>query len=149
MARSQSEERRGLSPFRARSSSSRCPLGATPAPLRRGSIGHSPREVHMVPSEVLFRSERIMGAAPELEVVERRWSAERVGVAVMNFESEGLATLLATTVPVGAPLAIAGKHRAAHGRWDVPSTASRRSRWGGIRRDIRRGARSQLRPNVR
>src|SRR5689334_15335847 len=74
------------------------------------------------------RGERVVRAAPELEVVERRRSAERMGVAVVNFESEGLATSLATVVPVGASLAIAVKHRAAYGRGNVTSAMLRRWR---------------------
>jgi hypothetical protein len=74
----------------------------------------------------LFRGERIMRAASELEVVEGRPSAERVGVAVVNFKSECLATSLATIVPVGASLAIAVKHRAAHGCGDVTTAMPRR-----------------------
>ena len=113
------------------------PVGGTLAPLRRGSVGHSPREVHVVPSEVLFRGERIVRAAPELEVVERLWPTERVGVTVVNLESEGLATSLASIVPVRASRAIAVEHRAAHGCGDVTSAAPRWSRWSGIRRGIR------------
>jgi hypothetical protein len=93
---------------------------ATLAPLRRGS-GHSPREVHVVPSEVSFRGERIVRAAPELEVVEDRRPTECIGVAVVNLESEGLATSFASIVPVRAPRAITVKHRAAHRCGDVTS----------------------------
>src|SRR5436190_14380846 len=109
-------------------------LGGTLAPLRRGSVGHSPREVHVVSSKILFRGERIVRAAPELEVVERRWPTERVGVTVVDLESEGLATSLASIVPVGASLAVAVEHRAAHGCGDVTSAAPRWSRRSGIRR---------------
>ena len=73
----------------------------------------------MVSSEVLFRGERVVRAAPELEVVERRRPAEGVRVTVVNFESEGLATPLATIVPIGAALAIAIEQRAADGCGDV------------------------------
>src|SRR5882672_906456 len=98
--------------------------------LRRACVRQSPRKVHELSSddpgkspagEILFRGERIVRAAPELEVFERRRSAERVGVAVVKFESEGLPTSLAPIVLVGASLAIAVKHRAADGCGDVTS----------------------------
>ncbi|HEX3594046.1 MAG TPA: hypothetical protein VHU80_03060, partial [Polyangiaceae bacterium] len=38
-------------------------------------------------------------AAPELEVVERRRPAERMGVTVVGLEADGLATSLASIVP--------------------------------------------------
>ena len=112
----------------------------TRAPLRRDTVGHSPREVHVVSSEILFSGERIVRAAPELEVVERRWPAERVGVTVVDLESEGLATSLASIVAVGASRAIAVEHRTAYGYGDVTRAApqwSPLSRWSGIRRGIR------------
>jgi hypothetical protein len=97
----------------------------------------------VVPSEVSFRGERIVRAAPELEVVERRWPTERVGVTVVDLESEGLATSLASIVPVGASRAVAIEHRSAHGCGNVTRAAPRSSRWTRWSR-IRRG----IRPNV-
>jgi hypothetical protein len=79
-------------------------------------------------------------AAPELEVVEGRRPTERVGVAVVNLESEGLATPLASIVPVRALRAIAVKHRAAHRCGDVTSAAPRWSRQSRIRSGIRSDA---------
>jgi len=99
-----------------------CPaIGVALPPRWRGSVRRSPGKVHVLSSEVLFRSEDIVRSAPELEVLERRRSAKRVGVTVVNFESEGLATSLATVVPIGASLAIAVEHRAAHECGDITS----------------------------
>jgi len=103
--------------------------GETTAALPRprcGHVGRSPREVHVLSSEVLLRGERIVRAAPELEVVEPRRPAERVGLTVVDFESESLATSLATIVPIAALLAIAVEHRAAYGCGDVTIALPRR-----------------------
>jgi hypothetical protein len=49
----------------------------------------------VLPSEVLLGRERIVRPAPELKVLQRRRSAERVGMAMMDLESRRLAASLA------------------------------------------------------
>jgi hypothetical protein len=73
--------------------------------------GDAPRELHVLSPEVFLCRKRIMGPAPELEIVERLRPAERVRTTMVNLEPERFATSLPALVPVGASLAIALEHR--------------------------------------
>jgi hypothetical protein len=90
-------------------------------------------------SKVFFRSERIVRAAPELEVVERRRSAEGVGETVVNLEPEGFATSLTAVVLVSASPAVPFEHRTAYGRRNVTSSAPLRRGTGYAGSSLRRG----------
>src|SRR3982751_2054592 len=90
--------------------------------------GNAPRDVHVLSpddpgkapaGEFFFRRERIMGPAPELEIVERPRAAERMGVTMVDLEPERFATSFPTVVAVGASRGVAIKHGAPHGCRDV------------------------------
>ena len=109
-------------------------------PLRpeRVTVGEPPHQGHVLAPEILLCRKRIVRPAPDLEIVERRRSAERVRMPVMNLEPTGFATSLAAVVPVSALLAVALEHGATHGRRNVARTTPRRRGIGGYLADPRR-----------
>jgi hypothetical protein len=88
--------------------------------------GNAPREVHVLSPEVFLRRERIVGPAPELEIIERRGPAERMRMTMVDLQSERFAAPFAAVVPISTSLAAALEDRAPHGRRDVTRAASLR-----------------------
>jgi hypothetical protein len=93
-------------------------------------VKDAPHPVHVLPSEVFFGSECVVGAAPKLEILEYRPSAERIGLTVVDLEAECLTASRAAIVAIRAARTVAIEYRATGWRGDVTTSVSTECRFG-------------------
>ena len=117
--RSRGVERRDdrVRPSRSTPGAARRPHPPAGPPSGEFRLDFEDRRAHAIQvlaPEVLFRGERVVRRAAELQVIGRIRTSEGVGLPVVDFEPRGLAASHAAIVDICAPRAVTRPDRAPH-----------------------------------